>query len=493
LSRSTPPVRLLPVLAFTLLGFAAMGYHPGAEDDGVYLAAVKANLVSALFPHDSDFFRLQLQATVFDGWMARFVDMSHIPLAWAELLWQFLALLLILWACHSIASRLFAERRSQWAAVALVSAMLTLPVAGTALSLADQYLHPRNLATAAVLMAVARILAGKSWQAWPLLILAMLLHPIMGALGCSFCFFLMMATLEPARARAAAQVVGTYAACLVPLGWIFEPPSATWRQALETRTYYFLYKWTWYEWLGALAPLFLFWLLWRVANKRGEKTLARFSLAVFAYGAFQQIVAIAMLTPPAFIRLTPFQPMRFLHLVYFFLCLAAGGLLGKYVLEARVWRWTVFLLVANGGMFLVQRELFANTEHLELPHVHTANEWLQAFDWIRQNTPQNAYVALDPWYMRAPGEDYHSFRALAERSVLADIVKDAAVVTQVPRLGPAWQEQTAAAEGWTHFQLADFERLKSQFGVDWVVVAYPAPAGLTCPWHNGLLTVCRIP
>ena len=48
------------------------------------------------------------------------------------------------------------------------------------------------------------------------------------------------------------------------------------------RNYLFLYHWAWYEWLGALAPLVLFWLLWRFARKRGETLLARFALAVFA-------------------------------------------------------------------------------------------------------------------------------------------------------------------------------------------------------------------
>ena len=73
---------LLPIVCFSVLGFAAMGYHPGAEDDGVYLSAIKSDLHPALFPHDSDFFRLQLQATVFDGWMANFVQLTGISVAW---------------------------------------------------------------------------------------------------------------------------------------------------------------------------------------------------------------------------------------------------------------------------------------------------------------------------------------------------------------------------------------------------------------------------
>ena len=73
-----------------------MGYHPGIEDDGVYLAAVKADIRPTLYPHDSDFFRLQLQATVFDKAMADFVSVTHIPVPWAELFWQFATLFSIL-------------------------------------------------------------------------------------------------------------------------------------------------------------------------------------------------------------------------------------------------------------------------------------------------------------------------------------------------------------------------------------------------------------
>jgi hypothetical protein len=162
-------------------------------------------------------------------------------------------------------------------------------------------------------------------------------------------------------------------------------------------------------------------------------------------------------------------------------------------LKRNAWRWAVFLLLANGCMFAWQRAEFRGSQHLELPGRQPVNPWLQAFAWIRANTPENAYFALDPHYMESPGEDYHAFRALAERSQMADAVKDAAVVTQVPELGPVWARQVAAAEGWRNFKLADFERLKAAFGVDWALVSYPQPAGLVCHWHNRSLAVCQIP
>jgi hypothetical protein len=486
----------LLVLLFTVLGFLVMGYHPGFEDDGIYLTAVKADLNPALFPHNSDFFRLQTQATVFDDWMAHFVRWTGIPLACSELLWQLVALFLILWASHRIAAQLFEQARAQWAAVAMVTAMLTLPVAGTALNLADQHLHPRNLATALILMAIARILEGKSWedgrwQSLPLLAVALLLHPIMAVLGMSFCAFLAMALMEPVPflVRAAESSLAVAA----PLAWVFAPASASWHEALASRNYYSLYRWTWYEWLGALGPLVLFWLLWRVAQKRGEDRLARFALAVLAYSVFYQAIAMAILAPDALVRLSPLQPMRYLHLVYLFMALAAGGLLGRFALKMHVWRWAVFLLVFNGSMFLVQREFIDGGAHIELPGMASANPWIQAFDWVRQKTPTDAYFALDPRYLAAPGEGFHNFRAIAERSQLADGIKDTAVVMQVPSLGPVWHEQEMAQAGWAHFELADFERLKQQFGVDWVLVSWPQPPGLSCRWHNDTLTVCRIP
>ena len=479
------------IFAFSTLAVVVMGYHPGIEDDGVYLSAIKSDLNPALYPHDAEFFRVQLQATLFDKWVADSIRWTHIPVATAEFLWQFGTIFLLLGACWSIARCLFAEERVLWGGVAMVAAMMTLPVAGTALYLADQHLHPRNLSTAIILLAVSRILNDKHWQAVPLLLLGVVLHPIMAVLGISFCIFLTVATLEPVHVWL--RSLRDSLAAAIPLGWIFERPTPIWRKALDTRSYFFLYRWTWYEWLGALAPIFLFWLLWRFAEKKGETKLARFAMAVFAYGVFQQIASMVILASPGLVRITPMQPMRYLHLIYFFMTLVGGCLLAKYVVRSSALRWAAYLLLINVGMFATQRALFPNSEHLELPGIRTSNPWLQAFAWIRLNTPADAYFVMDPNYLASPGEDYHSFRALAERSQMADAIKDTAVVTQVPELGPDWERQVSAQAGWTRFKLVDFERLKSDFGVNWTLVAYPAPAGLNCHWHNGVLAVCQIP
>jgi len=473
-----------------------MGYHPGLEDDGIYLTAVISDLNPALYPHDAVFFRTQMEATIFDNCVAGFVRWTGISVAYTELIWQFGSVVLIVLGCWLIARRLFPEARAQWAGVALVTAMFTLPVGGTALYLVDQTLHPRALATGVILLAVSRILAHKGWQALPLLLLSILLHPIMAALGISFCFFLMLTWEERIKLWLFSRQhagLGACAVAVVPLGWIFSPPTPAWREAIEARKYLLVYQWAWYEWVGAVAPLLLFGVLWYIARKREEVLLARFALAVLLYGVFQLAVAMIILGTPGLIRLTPLQPMRFLHLIYFFLMLVGGCLVGRYLLKANVWRWALFLVAINTGMFAAEEPLSASNQHLELPGRSPANPWLQAFAWIRQNTPLDAFFAADPYYLSARGEEYHCFRPLSERSLLADNIKDGSVVTQIPALGEVWALQVQAQRGWVNFELADFERLKGEFGVDWVLVSYPPPMGLDCKWHNDSLSVCRIP
>jgi hypothetical protein len=481
--------RLLPVAALTAAGFLTMGYHPGLEDDAVYLAAIKHRLHPGLFPFDAQFFELQMQATVFPDWMAAFIRLTGMGVAWAALLWQLAALFAVLWGCHRIARRLFNETHAQWAAVAMVSAMFTLPVAGTALLVMDQHLHPRNLATALIVTAVAELLAGRRWTAAALLVLALPIHPIMAAFGISFAAILTLMLREPAKQK----TLGVAAAALMPLGWAFGPPSPPWRQALYFKGYMSLTRWHWYEWLGAVAPLALFWALSRLARRQGDLPLARFASAVFVYGVFQQAVALAMQTPPAWVRLTSLQPMRYLELVYLFMALVGGGLAGRYLLGRSWWRWAIFLLAANGGMAAVQCAEYSGSPHVEWPGETPANPWLQAFAWVRENTPTDARFALGPHYLEAEGEDFHGFRALAERSQLADAVKDAAMVIEVPQLGAAWDREVAAQQGWSHFGPADFQRLKRLSGVDWVIVDLSQSGGLDCRWHNSSLAVCRIP
>lgn len=482
--KNYPTIRNLMVLALlAVLAMLVQGYHPGAEDDGVYLPAIKKHLNPALYPHDADFFQLQLQATIFDNLVADSVKLLHLPLGWVVVLWQLASIWLILWAVREIARRCFPEACAQWSAVAMVAALLSLPIPAASLYVVDQYLHPRAVATALIMVAVVATLNRRRVWAGILLLLAALVHPLMASFGISFCIFLWVREEHS---------VGGAAAFLLPMGWIFEPTSQAWQEAANSRDYYFLSRVHWYEWLGVFAPFLLLWWFRSLARRDQLSTLARVSSRLVLFGAFQLVVAIAVMLPPSLERLRPFQPMRYLHLFYLIFILLAGGLIGQKILRNKITRWMLLFVPLALGMFYAQRQTFPATEHLELPGIASRNSWTQAFVWVRENAPRDSLFALDPHYLELPGEDFHCFRALAERSALADYVKDASVATQVPRLAPRWQKEVQAQMGWKNFQEADFHRLKESFGANWVVLANPGRPGLVCPYRNSEVVVCRV-
>ena len=143
-------------------------------------------------------------------------------------------------------------------------------------------------------------------------------------------------------------------------------------------------------------------------------------------------------------------------------------------------------------MVLVQENEFPNSEHVEWPTSNNGNSWIAAFLWIRSHTPKDAVFAMDPEYMMRPGEDAHGFRAVAERSVLADDVKDSGAVSLFPSLAAEWRNQVDAASEIDRFTPADFRRLMNRYPVTWIVTTRPGPAGMFCPYENRDLTVCRM-
>lgn len=493
-------IRNLARLAgLTLLAFVVMGYHPGLEDDSFYLAAIKWDLNPALFPHDSDFFRLQFQATIFDRLIAFSVRLTHLPVLWDVLLWQGFGIFLILFGCWRIARRCFALPEAQWGAVALIAVLLTLPVPGIAINLADQYLHPRTLATAAILAAIVALIDRKFWLAGLLLAVAFAIHAIMASLGISFCAFLAW-TLRDSKISRPSLVP---AALLIPFGWLFGPTSDAWRQASATRGFLFLARWHWYEWLGVFAPLLLLFVFRGFVQQRSLRTpnsvLLPMVSALIYYGIFQTIVGFVIMLPPSLERLRPFEPMRYLHLLYLLFFLIIGGLLGSYLLGRHRYRWALLFIPFSAGMLYAQRQMYTASPHLELPFITPANGWLLAFEWIRQYTPPDNLFAIDPHYEALPGEDYHGFRALAERSVLADYEKDAGMVMRVPPLAPRWLKEVTALNGWQNFRAPDFERLKNDFGVTWFVLSSAdaefsnkQPGSIVCPYANDQVKVCHL-
>jgi hypothetical protein len=322
---------------------------------------------------------------------------------------------------------------------------------------------------------------------------AVLLHLQMGFFAAVFLLCLAF-SLNPASVRIGALPATNFARLAVfPLPWELQPSRGFAREALLSRTYFFVSQWAWYEWVGVFAPLAL--LKWMSrSDLRGVtpefRTLAR---ALKIFGSVFTLAAIALSSSTHLENYTRLQPMRSLHLVYVIFFLLLGGIAGEYILRENVWRWLGLFVPVAVAMCIVQVAAYPASAHVEWPTATPSNLWCDAFLWIRYNTPKSAVFALDPGYMLRPGEDMQGFRAVAERSTLADAVKDSGAVSLFPGLADEWHAEVQSERGWQHFQLADFRRLSEHYPVTWFVVQSPARAGLVCRYRNQAVTVCQLP
>jgi hypothetical protein len=362
-------------------------------------------------------------------------------------------------------------------------------VAGTLALVADQYLHPRIFATAFALFALAALLGRSVWAiAW--VALAALVHP-------QVTVFALLHLAFQAWPAGPLRITRTPQHAL--LAWLPLPAAdEAWREVMLTRRHHFPLRWHWYEWLGAIAPVALLAWFAQIGARTGNTTLQRVSWRLTLSCIAGTLGALAINVIPPLVRFMPTQPMRHLHLVYVLIFVLGGGLLDQYVLKSSVLRWGLALGLACAPMIAAQLYIFPASSHIEWPGAHSRNDWLAAFAWIRENTPTNAYFALDPHHMELDDEDNHGFRALAERSMMADYTKDRGVAAIFPSIAVDWKRQVDARARWHQFRYDDFARLKRDFGVNWVVVDLPqdvSGAGghaLDCPYRNATLKVCRI-
>jgi hypothetical protein len=483
---------LLPLTAVALL---VQGYHPFAEDAEIYLPGVEKILNPQLFPVGQEFFASHASLTIFPNLVALSLRVTHLPMEAGLFLWHVLSIFLLLLGCWEFSGLCFQNARARWGGVCLVAALLTIPVAGTALYIMDQYLNPRNLAAFAAIFAVARTLEKKYIRAALWLGFAGSVHPLMAAFAFSFCVLLVV--MERFGKRAAASPVPgmmTTLCCLLPFGISLDPPtSPAYHAAAMRHGFHYIQLWQWYEQVGILAPVALFWWFGRIARERQWSRLELVCQALIVYDLIYFSAALAVDLPARFESLARLQPLRSLHLLYILMFLIMGGFLGEYVLKNRFWRWLALFVPLGLGMLVAQRALFPAGTHIEWPGAAPRNEWAQAFVWVRENTPVDAVFVLDPDFMQLPGEDTTGFRCLAQRSRLADASKDSGAVSMFPPLAEEWWTQVQAQTPWKSFRAEDFSQLRNKCGVNWVVVQQPGVAGLDCAYQNNAVRVCRIP
>lgn len=414
-----------------------------------------------------------------------------------------------LFAAWHLAVRCFPRAEECLAAVAFFALLLTVPVAGTSLMLIDPYVSARSISTPCSLLALVAVCditrhvrrrQRISMQSVSLglaaLFVAVLVHPLMGAYALGTALVLALGNLIEDRvqwvAYGALMVVALVTAAL--LLRLAPPTPPGYIEVARTRTYWFLSTWHWYELVGLLAPLLVLaaFRVWpRQSSHSVVKSLAQMGLIV---GALSISIAVLFARMDmANYAVAKLQPLRVFQTVYVLTILFVGAILGRFALKRIAWRWACLFLVAGLLMFSVQLAEFPHSAHLELPWLAPANQWEQAFLWIREHTPKDAVFAMDAAYINAPGEDAQNFRAIAERSAIPDYSKDGGIASIAPDLTADWLRGQSAQTNLDH--LPDPSRISAlrTLRAQWVILSRNALTAFRCDYFNRDVKVCHLP
>ena len=490
------------MLLLACCAFALLGYHPYAEDGGIYAAAISARMDASLFPADRPWVLAHTAHSLFVPAVAMLCRVSRSSLATFLPMVQWLTL----WAWLAVGLRLarlcFAEARHAPWAVCWLAAMAAVPVAGTSLYLVDPCVTARSVSTPLLLLALVYAVEQRYTRCVAVWALAASLHPLMAVWG-----GLPLVCLWLLQRRAACRVYALLIAGVPGFGVVvclLNPDTPAVHAVALTRGYWFLAEWRWYEWVGAVLPFTLLEIFGRVSWLREGWSAEgrRLARAVTLASGFALLVAMLFARVPGGSTLMArTQPMRTLHGCYaVFLLLFAGACLcalehaGRHGISRWARRAVSAGMIGSAGICLLamQQNLYSTSGHVESPWLPPRNGWEQAFVWAKEHTSADAVFALDGRYTTLPGEDAQGFRAVALRSALPDEAKDAGVAAVVPGLAAEWVLQHGATAGLERVSDAERRSRLRPRGVSWLVLSAGAVTELECPYRNGLAKVCRL-
>ncbi len=491
--------------ALTVVTILIQGYHPYAEDGGVYIAGIKRLLNPALYPYFTEFVLEHTRFSLFAPAMAGLTRGLHISLPTLLLVIYTGSTWLLLHGGWQIASRCLPTQRSRIGAVCLLSVWCGLPVAGTSLMIMDPYVTARSLTTPLALLAIAMALdlrhPGRCKRALfcclACLCIAACLHPLMAAYTAGFIVLLCCAQSNslPVR-RWAPLCLGLAALGLAAFLQIEAlPDSAAYTAVAFTRYYWFPGEWHWYELFGLFAPLLIVAAINQLPGKslRLSHEAGALCRATISLGIITMAVAFLFSRESASTHLVArLQPLRCFQMVYLIMLLLLGGIAGELWKRGKVpWAFAAFVVLA-GGMSFVQQQPYSSSHHLEMTWQAPRNPWVQAFLWVRQNTPTDVLFALDANYITTDGEDAQCFRAIAERSALPDFSKDGGEASITPGLTAAWTVGSKVQAGLSSQTDAERSERLLPLGVSWIVLKASTDTNLGCPYRNETVKVCRL-
>ena len=419
---------LFCVLAILNIG----GYRYGVQDQWFYIPAVLQHLDPGLYPRDAMVLGAQARYFVFDdaiGQLVRLTGWSLPPIFFG----LFMAGLVLL--CVSIACTGWSLYRSWWAVAGMtLGVTLRHQISMTGVNSLEGYLHPRMLAFAVGLSAVALFLRGRSRLALAVVVVAGCLHPTT-----ALWFLILTGTAVVVADRPMRRpllllaLVGAPAALWVAttaLGDSLVLMDDAWLSIIALKSYLFATGWSWTAWLANLGTAAVIGGVYTYRRTRGLVSPRETGLVAGCAALLLVFVAALPLVGMRVALALQLQTGR----IFWILDILAIASLAWLLTESDIWLrrgWSPVVarrvVVALVALTAVARGGYVTfIEYPERPIVSLEpadTDWTRLMEWVAQ-TPPGTHLLADPAHAWRHGA---SVRVTGQRDVFLEEVKDPAL------------------------------------------------------------------
>jgi len=461
------------ILLFAWLATAnSGGYRYGVSDQAFYSASVLRSIDPSLYPKDTPLLEVQSRLMWSDEIIAGLARMTSIDLPGLYFLLYLVTLASLLAAAVAFGR---AARFSAWA-IALLAILLTFRhrIAKTGANSLEGYMHPRMLAFALGVAALAATLRGRFGWAVAATIASFVWHPTTAVW---FGIVVLAAACFDTRWRRPAIVAvaltaaaGALAVFAGPLAGRLVTMDRDWLAVLGDKDYLFPTDWPAYAWITNLAYPCVIVALYRRRVRRGDTvpgerafinglliltavflvsvpfTAARIALAVQSQSTrvfwVLDVVAIAYLAWWLTTDVARARTAR-LAVVGLFLAFSIGR--GVYQLTA-----------GDGGRELVRVD-------------YPATPWMDAMRWL-ETQPASWHVLADPGHAWKYGV---SARLAARKDTVLESGKDSALAMYDRAIAMRVAERTAALGSYPDMTTDHLRQLDARYAIDVAVVEAP--------------------
>jgi len=395
----------------------------------------------------------------------------------------YLLSLALTWAALvAIGARIYT---SMWGTIALGAAFtLRHRIPRTSANTFEPYFHPRMLAFAIGLMAIAALQRRRVVMAIALVGISALVH-VTTALWFSILIGVALAVLGPRLRRPAIVIVagaiatGAWAFTIGPLHTRMDD---IWLQAVASKDSLFASQWPAWAWIANLALLGLLWWAHIHRRARGHATVED-SAIVWGTTA---LVAFFLLTFPLVVARVAFPVQLQISRVFWMVDVIATiyvlSLVRRDAAARMLAMAIVVVAIARGAYVMVverpERGLFA----LHLPDA----PWTDAMNWLATE-PLNAHVLADPGHSWKYGT---SVRVAARRDVFLEDVKDSAIAIYSRDVAARVVERAASIHDFPALSADDARRLAEHYDLNYLVTESQLP--LPIAYENERFHIYRL-